>query len=83
LPDRIAFDLERVMRTNYRIDDFQQTYFVIESFQSLLDACYRDFGPIYDRLRTLPELSPGEIVPDDRVVTAGDHHYSRGKADAA
>lgn len=82
-PDRIAFDLERVMRTNYRIDDFQQTYFVIESFQSLLDACYRDFGPIYDRLRTLPELSPGELAPDDRVVTAGDHHYLRGKADAA
>jgi phenylalanine-4-hydroxylase len=82
-PDRIAFDLERVMRTNYRIDDFQQTYFVIESFQSLLDACYRDFGPIYDRLRTLPELSPAEIAPDDAVITRGDHHYFRGKADAA
>jgi phenylalanine-4-hydroxylase len=82
-PDRIAFDLERVMRTNYRIDDFQETYFVIESFQNLLDACYRDFGPIYDRLRTLPELSPGEITPGDCVMTAGDHHYSRGKADAA
>ncbi len=46
-PHRVAFNLERVMRTNYIIDDFQQTYFVIDSFQSLLDECYRDFGPIY------------------------------------
>ena len=49
-PNRVAFDLERVMRTNYLIDDFQQTYFVIESFQTLLDECYRDFGPIYARI---------------------------------
>jgi phenylalanine-4-hydroxylase len=82
-PHRIAFDLERVMRTNYRIDDFQQTYFVVESFQSLLDACYRDFGPIYDRLRAEPELGPAEIAPGDRVITRGDFHYFRGKADAA
>ena len=27
-PNRIGFDLERVMRTRYRIDDFQETYFV-------------------------------------------------------
>ena len=32
-PNRVAFNLERVMRTNYIIDDFQQTYFVIDSFQ--------------------------------------------------
>jgi phenylalanine-4-hydroxylase len=25
-PARIAFDLERVMRTEYSIDDFQKTY---------------------------------------------------------
>ena len=43
-PNRIAFDLERVMRTKYIIDDFQQTYFVIDSFEELLADCYQDFG---------------------------------------
>ena len=51
-PNRVAFNLERVMRTNYIIDDFQQTYFVIDSFEKLLADCYQDFGPIYDRLRS-------------------------------
>src|SRR5262245_7523656 len=48
-PNRVAFDLERVMRTRYVIDDFQETYFVIESFEKLLEACYQDFGPVYER----------------------------------
>jgi phenylalanine-4-hydroxylase len=38
-PNRVAFDLERVMQTKYAIDDFQQTYFVIDSFEKLLEAC--------------------------------------------
>ena len=50
-PNRIIFELERVMRTKYLIDDFQQTYFVIESFEKLLDDCYQDFAPIYERIR--------------------------------
>ncbi|WP_276968461.1 phenylalanine 4-monooxygenase, partial [Metallibacterium scheffleri] len=32
-PNRIGFDLERVMRTRYRIDSYQKTYFVIDSFE--------------------------------------------------
>lgn len=82
-PNRIAFDLERVMRTDYLIDDFQQVYFVIDSFESLLDACYRDFGPLYDRLKTQPTLEPHETTPQDRIVTRGDLHYFRAKAHAA
>ena len=35
-PNRIRFYLERVMRTEYRIDDYQQNYFVIPSFEELL-----------------------------------------------
>ncbi|MBY6241346.1 phenylalanine 4-monooxygenase [Methylosinus sp. Sm6] len=82
-PNRIAFDLERVMRTRYIIDDFQQSYFVIDSFQTLLDACYQDFGPIYDRLRAQPTLAPHELAPGDRIVTRGDFHYFRAKTAAA
>lgn len=49
-PNRIHFDLERVMRTDYRYDDFQQTYFVIDSYDELMEATYQDFAPIYERL---------------------------------
>jgi phenylalanine-4-hydroxylase len=84
-PNRIAFDLERIMRTNYIINDFQQTYFVIGSFEQLLRDCYRDFGPVYGRLRELPDLEAHELAPDDQIVTKGDFHYFRakGKAPAA
>ena len=52
-PHRLGFDLERVMRTPYRIDDFQQVYFVIPSLRYLLDATTStDFAPIYDEACT-------------------------------
>jgi len=81
-PNRIGFDLLRIMRTRYVISDFQQSYFVIESFERLLDACYRDFGDLYHTLRFERDIEPHEIVDGDRVVTRGDHHYfdrKRGK----
>jgi len=82
-PHRIAFDLERVMRTNYLIDDFQQTYFVIDSFQGLLDECYRDFGPIYAWIGTARDIDPHELVEGDRVVSRGTLAYFRDKAPKA
>jgi phenylalanine-4-hydroxylase len=78
-PHRIAFNLERVMRTNYLIDDFQQTYFVIDSFQALLDACYRDFGPIYAWIGAASDIEPHELVADDDVVSRGTLAYFRDK----
>jgi phenylalanine-4-hydroxylase len=71
-----------VMRTNYVISDFQQTYFVIESFEKLLDAGYQDFGPIYDRLRGASDFAPYELAPGDRILSSGDFHYFRGKQSA-
>ena len=56
-PRRLPFDLERIMRTGYRIDSFQDRYFVIDSFQQLMAETAPDFAPIYDRLRTLPPLA--------------------------
>ncbi len=74
-PNRIAFDLERVLRSNYRIDDFQQTYFVIDSVQSLLDLANQDFAPIYARIKAMPELQAGEILPTDKIITRGTGTY--------
>ncbi|MGB8338881.1 MAG: phenylalanine 4-monooxygenase [Burkholderiales bacterium] len=67
-PNRIRFDLLRVMRTNYKIDTFQETYFVIDSFQELFDATAPDFAPYYARLRQLPEIAANETIAADRTV---------------
>ncbi|WP_048439535.1 phenylalanine 4-monooxygenase [Caenimonas sp. SL110] len=56
-PNRLPLDVERVMRTRYKIDSYQQTYFVIDSFQELFDKTAPDFTPIYERVRQLPELA--------------------------
>lgn len=79
-PQRLAFDLERVMRTAYRIDDYQDTYFVIQSFAQLFDATAPDFTPIYRKLEALAALDsqmrlPGErlFAPNPDVVPAGGH----------
>jgi phenylalanine-4-hydroxylase len=81
-PNRLDFDLERVMRTKYIIDDFQQTYFVIDSFHRLLEDCYQDFGPLYDRLRLATDIEAHELVDGDRVLTKGDFHYFQAKGKA-
>jgi len=82
-PHRLGFDLERVMRTPYRIDDLQQTYFVAPSLQALLDATLQDFSPLYDRLGRLSDLPLDEVAPGDRVVTRGTQAYARAKGRAA
>lgn len=72
LPHRIAFDVERVMRTDYRIDDFQQTYFVIDSFEQLLRTTLdTDFAPLYRRLAGMPPIAPDTPVAGDRVLRCG------------
>jgi phenylalanine-4-hydroxylase len=76
-PNRIGFDLERVMRTPYRIDDFQQVYFVIPSIQTLQEVTLRDFGPLYDRLAGASDLGIAEITSADRVITTGTQAYAK------
>ena len=57
-PRRLDFDLERVMRTPYKIDDVQALYFVIPGLGALLHATRDpDFGPLYARLAALPDLA--------------------------
>ena len=68
-PNRIAFDLLRVMRTHYRIDDFQQNYFVISSIDKLLTVTVEtDFAPLYARLDILPDISASEVLADDVLI---------------
>ncbi len=76
-PNRIGFDLERVMRTHYRIDEFQETYFVMPSIDTLFDLANTDFGPLYDRLKTVPDYGLSEVLPTDKVYTRGTGDYHR------
>jgi phenylalanine-4-hydroxylase len=50
-PRRLPFDLERIMRTEYLIDRYQDTYFVIDSFEQLMRETAPDFAPLYRRLK--------------------------------
>ncbi len=64
-PRRVAFDLDRILRTDYRIDCFQDTYFVIESFERLVADTAPDFTPHYERLRVLPSFAPDAALATD------------------
>jgi phenylalanine-4-hydroxylase len=71
-PTRLGFDLKRVMRTKYRIDRFQQNYFVIDNFEQLLQQTLEtDFAPLYAELDSLPDIEVGTILPGDRIVSRG------------
>lgn len=71
-PNRIGFNLERVMSTRYRIDTYQQSYFVIDSFDQLFEATTPDFAPIYERLAHQPAHAARDVLDDtDRVFNYG------------
>lgn len=82
-PNRIGFDLERVMRTNYRIDDFQESYFVIDSLKDLLELAAIDFAPLYERIAGQPDYQPGDVLPTDRVIAHGTGRYHDAKRKVA
>src|SRR5580698_7231272 len=68
-PPRIRFDLKRVMRTRYRIDDFQPAYFVIDRFEDLLNETLEtDFAPLYRALEDTPDIEPGEVIAGDTLI---------------
>src|SRR6478672_561834 len=70
-PNRIGYDLERIMRTRYRIDTYQKTYFVIDSFEQLMETTRPDFTPIYARIASEPSYPAGTVLDSDRVFHRG------------
>ncbi len=72
-PQRIAFELQRLMRTKYKIDSYQASYFVIESFDQLFEATTPDFTPIYravrERITTQGEVDAGVVLPAERTFS--------------
>jgi phenylalanine-4-hydroxylase len=74
--NRIAFDLPRVMQTDYRIDDFQESYFVINSLNDLLDLVNIDFAPLYAQIAGKPTIAPGQLLTKDVLFNRGTGSYN-------
>ena len=81
-PNRLEFNLARVMRTRYRIDDFEETYFVIDTLDHLLHLVDIDFAPIYEQVKRLEEIAPGQVLAGDQVVARGTGAYHAAKRPA-
>jgi len=82
-PNRIRFCLERVMRTRYRIDDFQESYFVIRGLDELLELARVDFAPYYERVRGAGALEPGTVLAQDALLARGSGQYHASRSAAA
>ncbi len=65
---RIRFDLHRCMRTRYRIDAYQKTYFVIRTLDQLITAIDQDLDPLLTQVRQQPELNPEKPARGDDAV---------------
>jgi phenylalanine-4-hydroxylase len=78
-PHRLGFDLNRVMRTEYKIDDYQRSYFVIDSFDALLrETLETDFAPLYAELAGLTDIGVDAVLDSDVVVALGDQSRVSG-----
>ena len=77
-PNRIGYDLERLMRTDYRIDDFQQTYFVIDTYEELFRSTVdTDFAPLYADMNGQFDHQPEDILNSDIVIHRGTQDYAQ------
>ena len=66
---RLPFAAERVMRTGYMIDAFQQTYFVLDSTAQLItDLVSLDFGPLYETWRHEAPHPAGALLAGETPI---------------
>jgi phenylalanine-4-hydroxylase len=87
-PNRIMLNVDRVMRTDYVIDDLQPTYFVIESFEDLYhQTVQRDFDRLYQALGPGFTYANAAVIDVDDVLHRGTQEYhlrgGRGSGAAA
>jgi len=61
----ILLNVERCMRTLFKIDSYQETYFVIRNFKQLFGDTAPDFTPLYERIKQQDLLSADTLLPDE------------------
>jgi phenylalanine-4-hydroxylase len=75
-PNRIMLNVDRVMRTDYVIDDLQPTYFVIESFDDLYrQTVERDFDRLYRNISPAFTYANSAVIDVDNVLHKGTQEY--------
>src|SRR3954453_22563064 len=69
-PHRLTFDLKRVLRTRYRPDDFQKSYFVIDRFEDVLSLVRKnDFAAVCAKLDGLSDIDP-KMAAENELLAA-------------
>jgi phenylalanine-4-hydroxylase len=56
------------MRTDYKIDEFQRCYFVIDGFDQLFAATRPDFTPLYRALADSEDIAADAIIAGDVLI---------------
>lgn len=74
-PNRIAFDLERVMLSDFWIYDLQNTYFVLDSVNQLQQIARTDFDAIIPKLLAKNKIGLGSVCETDKVLSLGTGAY--------
>ncbi len=70
-PARIGFDLQRVLRTDYLIDAYQKTYFVLDDIEQLFDSVLdADFDALFAQADSLTSYDPDARLPSDQPVAS-------------
>ena len=85
-PNRIMLNVDRVMRTDYVIDDLQPTYFVIDSFEDLYrQTVERDFDRLYRGLNPGFTYANAAVIDVDAVLHRGtqEYHLRGGRGSSA
>jgi phenylalanine-4-hydroxylase, monomeric form len=82
-PNRVGFDLGRVMRTLYRIDDYQETYFVLDGIEAWPSLDLDRLIPLWQELESQDDIRPGDLQPKDNILARGDGSYHAAKAKSA
>ena len=78
-PQYKPFDPVDALRTPYRIDILQPIYFVIDSFEQLLEDCYEDFADVYSRVKSQTDIKAHALLESDDVLSRGTLEYFRAK----
>lgn len=75
VPDEIFFD--HLANRHFPAGSF------IRSPDALLELARIDFGPLYERVRDQPEIEPGDLQPNDAVITRGTGRYHAARRGGA
>jgi phenylalanine-4-hydroxylase len=70
IPSRVKYNIFRTMKTNYHIDSFQKSYFVIENYEELFKSVRNlNWKEMQEALKQFPQIDQGIYVNELEKVT--------------